>query len=93
MNISRLWLKTSIDSARWLVFQACAFRSHNENSNSNNQGNCIELIKFLATYNDNVAKIVLENASRSAKYTSPKIQKDILHIIASKVRDVICKKN
>ena len=93
MDISRLWLKTLIDSARWLIFQACTFKSHDESSNSKNQGNYVELIKFLATYNDNVAEVVLKNASHSAKYTSPKLQKEILHIIASKVRDVICKKN
>ncbi|XP_062170960.1 uncharacterized protein LOC133876724 [Alnus glutinosa] len=52
-----------------------------------NQGNFIELIKLLATYNDDVSGLVLENA----KYTSPKIQKEILHIIANKVRDMIRK--
>jgi DNA-directed RNA polymerase subunit E'/Rpb7 len=33
----------------------------------------------------------LENAPKNPKYTSPKIQKEILHIIANKVRDVIQK--
>jgi hypothetical protein len=46
---NRLWLKTSIDSVQWLAFQACAFRDHDESSNSNNQGNFIELVKLLAT--------------------------------------------
>jgi hypothetical protein len=86
-----LWLKTTIDSIRWLAFQACAFKNHDESSNSKNQDNYIELIKFLASYNDNVDKVVLKNAPRNAKYTSPIIQKEILHIIASKVRDAICK--
>jgi hypothetical protein len=31
---------------------------------------------------------VLTNAPRNAKYTSPQIQKEILHIFATKVRDV-----
>jgi hypothetical protein len=52
-----------------------------------NQGNFIEFIKLLATYNDDVSGLVLENT----KYTSPKIQKEILHIIANKVRDMIRK--
>jgi hypothetical protein len=85
MEKNQLQLKTTIDSVRWLAFQACAFRSHDESSNSKNQGSCIELIKFLTSYNDNVDEVVLENAPRNAKYTSPKIQKEILHIIASKV--------
>ena len=27
---NRLWLKTSIEFARWLAFQACAFRGQDE---------------------------------------------------------------
>ena len=50
------------------------------------------MIKFLAGYIDNVNEVVLENASQNAKYTSPKIQKEILHILASKMRDAIHKK-
>ena len=34
----------------------------------------------------------MENASRNAKYMSPTIQKEILHIFASKVRNVIREK-
>jgi hypothetical protein len=49
------------------------------------------LINLLATYNDDVSRLVLENAPKKAKYTSPKIQKVILHIIANRVRDVIQK--
>jgi hypothetical protein len=48
------------------------------------------LIRFLATYNDKVAEVVLKNAPQNAKYISPKIQKEILHILAIKVRDAIC---
>ena len=48
-------------------------------------------MKLLATYNDDVAEIVLENAPKNAKYTLPKIQKEILHIIAKKVWDAIRK--
>jgi hypothetical protein len=84
-----LRLKTSIDSAKWLAFQACAFRGHDESSNSKNQDNFIEFLKLLATYNDDVARLVLENAPKNAKCISPKIQKEILHIIATRVQDVI----
>jgi hypothetical protein len=56
-----------------------------------NQSNFIELIKLLATYNDDVSGLVLENAPKNAKYTSSKIQKEILHIIANKVGDMIRK--
>jgi hypothetical protein len=46
MENNRLQLKTSIDSVQWLTFQACAFRGHDESTDSKNQGNYIELIKF-----------------------------------------------
>ncbi|XP_059436118.1 uncharacterized protein LOC132169045 [Corylus avellana] len=66
-------------------------KGHDESSGSKNQGNFIELVKLLESYNDDVAGLVLENAPKNAKYTSPKIQKEILHIIANKVRDAIRK--
>ncbi|XP_075655011.1 uncharacterized protein LOC142625203 [Castanea sativa] len=62
---------------------------HDESIDSKNRGNFIELIKFTSTFNDKVASVVLENAPQYAKYTSPTIQKEILHILASKVRKAI----
>jgi len=79
-----LRLKTSIDSVRWLAFQACEFRDYDESSDFKNEGNYIELIKFLATYNDKVASVVLTNAPRNVKYTSPQIQKKNLYVFATK---------
>ncbi|XP_058777057.1 uncharacterized protein LOC131651407 [Vicia villosa] len=82
----RLRLKTSIDTVRWLTLQACAFRGHDETSNSKNQGNFLELLKLLASYNDEIAKVVLENAPQNCKYTSHQIQKELLQILSSKVK-------
>jgi hypothetical protein len=50
-----------------------------------NQGNFIEMIKILASYNEKVATVVLKNTHKSAKYTSHRIQKEILQVMASKV--------
>ncbi|XP_059664257.1 uncharacterized protein LOC132310032 [Cornus florida] len=47
------------------------------------------MVKAFASYNDDVAKIVLKNAPKNAKYTSPQIQKEILHILSTKVRNKI----
>jgi hypothetical protein len=47
------------------------------------------MIKILASYNDKVESVVLENTPKTAKYTSHTIQKEILQIIESKVRDKI----
>ncbi|KAG6639849.1 hypothetical protein CIPAW_10G130700 [Carya illinoinensis] len=62
---------------------------HDESPDSKNKGDIIELIKFLTSYNDQVNGVVMENALHNAKYTSLKIQKEILHIFADKVRNVI----
>nr|XP_025653256.1 zinc finger MYM-type protein 1-like [Arachis hypogaea] len=86
---NRLRLKTSIDAIRWLAFQACAFRGDDESPGSLNRGNFIELIKLLASCNQNVNNVVLENAPGNAQYISPGVQKDILHIFARKVRAAI----
>ncbi|XP_071694747.1 uncharacterized protein [Rutidosis leptorrhynchoides] len=84
---NRIRMKASVDVIRWLTFQACAFRGNDETAESNNHGNFIELLKLLASYNDDVAKVVLENAPYNSKFTSGDIQKEILSIIASKVRN------
>ncbi|XP_015940673.1 uncharacterized protein LOC107466196 [Arachis duranensis] len=86
---NRLRLKTSINAIRWLAFQACAFRGDDESPGSLNRGNFIELIKLLASCNQNVNNVVLENALGNAQYISPGVQKDILHIFARKVRATI----
>ncbi|KAJ9542946.1 hypothetical protein OSB04_029452 [Centaurea solstitialis] len=86
---NRLHLKVSIESMKWLTFQACALRGHDERPNSKNQGNFLELIKLISSYNKNVDDVVLENAPQNAKYTSPDIQKEILRVFATNVQEAI----
>ncbi|KAK1390859.1 Repressor of the inhibitor of the protein kinase-like protein [Heracleum sosnowskyi] len=86
---NRMRLKTSIHAIKWLTFQACAFRGHDESYNSKNQGNFLEMLKLLASYNPQVEEIILDKAPKNAKYTSPKIQKELLHVFARKVQDLI----
>ncbi|XP_071719297.1 uncharacterized protein [Rutidosis leptorrhynchoides] len=83
---NRMRLKASIDVVRWLTFQACAFRGNDETTKSKNRGNFIEMLKLLASYNDELAKVVLDNAPYNSKFTSGLIQKEILGIIANNVR-------
>jgi hypothetical protein len=82
---NRLRVKTFIDVAQWLAFQGCPFRDHDETLDSRNQGNFLELIQILVSYNERVSSIVLENAPKSTKYISHSIENEILHVIASKV--------
>jgi len=74
-----------IASIKWLSFQACSFRGHDETPQSRNRGNFLQMIKLLAEFNPEVAKVVLENTPYSSKYTSPDIQKEILSIYATNV--------
>ncbi|KAL5752940.1 hypothetical protein ACOSQ2_023447 [Xanthoceras sorbifolium] len=76
----------AVQSCEDLMNQRCAFRGHDESLESKNRGNFIELLKILANYNDDVAKVVLENAPKTSKYTSLKIQKEIVQILSNKVR-------
>jgi len=80
---------TSIKACKWLLIQGCAFRGHDESPDSLNRENFIELIKSWGDCNEEMKKVVLENAPGNAKYTSPKVQKEILNIYINKVRNMI----
>src|SRR5262249_11268293 len=84
-----LHLKATIEGLMWLACQGCAFRGHDEFESSLNHENFIELLKFQARLNNEIVEVVLDNAPQNAKYTSPQIQKEILRILANKVRMMI----
>jgi hypothetical protein len=42
--------------------QGLAFHGHDESKNSNNRGNFLELLKWLASNNEEVDKYVLHNS-------------------------------
>ena len=86
----RLRLTTSIISVRWLVLQGCAFRGHDESPSSLNRGNFLELVKAFAKMNPELDEVVLENALKNAQYIASEIQKEILHIMGNRVRQMIC---
>ncbi|KAK1352231.1 Repressor of the inhibitor of the protein kinase-like protein [Heracleum sosnowskyi] len=86
---NRLRLRATIEGVRYLSLQACALRGHDESSTSRNRGNLIEIVKTFGRLSPDISNVVLENAPKNATYTSPKVQKDILHIFASKVRNKI----
>ncbi|KAL9685702.1 hypothetical protein QQ045_023153 [Rhodiola kirilowii] len=84
-----LRLKTTIAAVKYLGKEGLPFRGHDESSNSSSRGHFIEIIKSYASMNDEIAKVVLENAPRHAMYIAPSIQKEILDIIATKIRNKI----
>ncbi|CAL1401779.1 unnamed protein product [Linum trigynum] len=82
----RLRLKTTIMVVKQLALQESFFRGHDESDDSLNPGNVLAWIGFAAKLNDQINSVVLRNAPGNAKYTSPSIQKEILGIIANRVR-------
>ncbi|CAM8934443.1 unnamed protein product [Rhodiola kirilowii] len=86
---NRLRLKTTIAVVKYLGKEGLPFRGHDESSNSSSRGHFIEIIKTYASMNDESAKVVLENAPKHSMYIAPSIQKEILDIIATKIRNKI----
>ncbi|XP_022853559.1 zinc finger MYM-type protein 1-like [Olea europaea var. sylvestris] len=86
---NRLRLKTTILSVKWLPLQGCAFKGHDESSSLLNRGNFIELMKAFAKMNIEIGEVVLDKAPQDATYTIPNVQKEILHIMANRVRQMI----
>ncbi|GKD62283.1 putative reverse transcriptase domain-containing protein, partial [Tanacetum coccineum] len=85
---NRLRLQVTIDSTKWLTLQTCPLRGGDERPTSLNRGNLLELVDLIASYNKDVARVVL-NAPKNAKYTSPDVQKEILQMYAMKVQESI----
>ncbi|KAJ9173659.1 hypothetical protein P3X46_016773 [Hevea brasiliensis] len=74
---------------RYLLMQGLAFRGNDESENSLNQGNFLELLKVLASCNEEINNIVLKNASDNLKLTSPDIQRDIINAAATETTKAI----
>ncbi|QHO57597.1 Zinc finger MYM-type protein [Arachis hypogaea] len=76
------------ENAKFLLRQGLAFRGDDESHNSNNQGNFLELLDFLAQHNTEI-DCVFKNARGNLKLVAPKIQKDIVKAAASETTKVI----
>ena len=81
-------LKASIYVARHLAFQAISFRGQDESFSSSNHGKILETLDIVNFWNEKVAERI-EIAPKNATYTSPKIQKEILHVYLAKVKKEI----
>jgi hypothetical protein len=68
-------LTYSLKCLRFLLRQGLACRGHNESEESLNRGNFLELLNWLARNFKEVNEVVLKNAPKNCKMTSPKIQK------------------
>ncbi|XP_073137936.1 uncharacterized protein [Henckelia pumila] len=84
-------LNAVIDCIRWLLAQGLPFRGHDESQNSINQGNFLELLKFLAHHNEEVRRVSFDNAPGNDKLICHNIQKDIVRACALETTNVILK--
>jgi ribosomal protein L22 len=87
---NRLQLKASIDVVRVLAFQGVAFRGRDESVDSTNRENFLEILNLMVSYNKQIAEVIAK-APKNASYTSPMIQKEILHIFSTRVKEAIRK--
>jgi hypothetical protein len=80
---NRNYLKHIIEIIHFLARQGLAYRGHNENkTSSHNLGNFLELLEFHCKFIPNLKE---NNASKVAKYTSPAIQNEIIHLISKQI--------
>nr|KAJ0219001.1 hypothetical protein LSAT_V11C300155530 [Lactuca sativa] len=82
-------LNASIDCVRFLLLQGLAFRCHNEKEDSDNKGNFLELLQWLADRCDVVDRVVLKNAPKNAQMKCGEIQKDIVQACSDVILNVI----
>ncbi|XP_047947406.1 zinc finger MYM-type protein 1-like [Salvia hispanica] len=85
----RIRLTASLDCIRLLLSQGMAFRGHDESIESTNQGNFRVLLRFLAVHNDDIEKVVLNNAPGNLKMIAPDIQKDLVRACAMETTNAI----
>ena len=85
---NRHYVKVIIKVILFCAVQEISLRGHRE-VESLNKGNFLELLELLSD-TDEILKAQLRTLPRNATYTSHAIQNEILHILASKVRSIIC---
>ncbi|CAN6166908.1 unnamed protein product, partial [Urochloa humidicola] len=89
LRLYKIRLRYSLRCLIFLLRQGLAFRGHDESEESNNRGNFLELLKWLAANNEEVDKHVLNNAPGNCTLTCPDIQKQIIQCCAIETRNKI----
>ncbi|XP_020411107.1 zinc finger MYM-type protein 1-like [Prunus persica] len=87
----RICLTASLDYVRFLLKQGLPFRGNDESDTSNNKGNYVELLQFLADHDEKVKAVMLENALGNLKLIAPTIQKDLVNSCATETIKKIIK--
>ncbi|XP_031250534.1 uncharacterized protein LOC116108418 [Pistacia vera] len=69
--------------------QGLSFRGNNESYDSSNQGNFLELLRFLVNHNEDYNAVAFKNALDNVKFSSLEIQKDIVSAVSNETVSVI----
>ena len=88
---NRYYIKSLCKVILLCAKQDLALRGHRESSDSQNQGNFLEILKLISDH-DEVIHQKLQNLPGNATYTSPEMQNTLLKVMGSIVRDQICRK-
>ena len=89
VKMNRHYIRTVAEILLLCSQQDISLRGHDESNKSLNKGNFKEFLSVVANHDTVVAK-KLQQGPRNAVYTSPKIQNEILNIMANMVRQQIC---
>ena len=81
---NRQVLSTIADIIRFLARQNISFRGHREHSDSDNRGNFLEIVHFMANYNP-LLKDWLANHPGNVSWLSHDVQNELLQVIADEV--------
>lgn len=87
---NRHYIKAVAEIILFTGQQAIALRGHRENDESRNRGNFFSLLQLIGNHDSIVAKKCAE-LPRNAKYTAPKIQNEVLNLLADMIRKQIIK--
>ncbi|KAL0541598.1 hypothetical protein IC582_021651 [Cucumis melo] len=71
----RTRLGASIDCTQFLLREGLTFRGHDETNDSKNQGNFLELLRWLCNHNKDIEVATLKNAPNNLKLIAPDIKK------------------
>jgi hypothetical protein len=75
-----------------LAFQGVALIGWDESVGLTNSENILEILNLMVSYNEQIVEVI-DKAQKNASYTSPMVQKEILHIFSTKLKEAIHEEN
>nr|XP_043609826.1 uncharacterized protein LOC122581642 [Erigeron canadensis] len=88
IRLRKIEAKKLPKTAKQPTLVGLVFRGHNEKKESSNRGNILELLEWLAKYNE-IVREVLKRAPRNHKMIAPSVQKDLINSCAKETTSLI----